>query len=130
MKENFKRMLLDTYAWVEFFLGTEKGEKVEKFLEKEECFSSIISIAETSEWCLKNRFRADFFIERIKRLSKVLKLNEDIVKFAGKINFENKKTIKNWGMIDSLIYATARIYGLKFLTGDKHFEDLMGVEML
>jgi len=62
--------------------------------------------------------------------SDVLDLDEEIAILAGKINFENKKKIKNWGMLDSFIYSTARLYGLKTLTGDKHFKDLEEVEML
>ena len=123
-------MLLDSYAWIEFFQGSEKGEKVGKILETTKCFTSIVSISEIVEWCLRNSRDPNERINRITRLSKILNLDETIVVLAGKINFKHKKFIKDWGMIDSLVYTTTRIYSLKVLTGDEHFKNLEGVEML
>ncbi|MAH47806.1 hypothetical protein CMI37_18435 [Candidatus Pacearchaeota archaeon] len=123
-------MLLDSYAWIEFFQGSERGEKVWNILNSIECCTSIVSISEIIEWCLRNNIDYKDRISRIKKMSKILSLDEQIVLLAGRINFYNKKKIKNWGMLDSLIYATARLYGLKVLTGDKHFFGLEDVEML
>ena len=126
-------MLFDSYAWVEFFQKSEEGVRVKEILEdlgSVGCFTSIVSLSEITEWCLKNNRDFDKRIEIIMKLSTILNLNEEIVKLAGKINFENKRKINNWGMLDSLIYATASIYGLKVLTGDEHFRDLDNVEML
>lgn len=122
-------MLLDIYAWIEYFLGSEKGKKVEEFL-REECSTSIVSLAEMSEWCFKNNKNFKERLEIIKRFSKILALNEIVVFAAGKINFEHKKIIRNWGMVDSLVYATAKFYDIKILTGDKHFQNLENVIML
>lgn len=127
--ENFK-MLLDSYSWIEFFLGSEKGKKVEQIIEENECFTSIVSIAEIIEWCYKNNKDCNYRINIIKQYSKILDLNEEIVLLAGKINFENKKKIANWGMLDSLIYASALLYDLIVLTGDRHFSGLKNAEML
>ena len=123
-------MLLDTYAWVEHFKGSEKGKQVDKLIIDEECYTSILSIAEIAEWCLKNNIDLTYCIDIAKKLSMIIDLDLNIVVLAAKLNFEYKKSIKNWGMLDSLIYATARIYGKKILTGDKHFENLEDVIIL
>ena len=112
-------MLIDSYSWIEFFHGTEKGEKVKEIIEEKECSTSIVSVSEITEWCLKNSIEPDSFMSIIKEYSNIMNLNDEIVIFAGKINFENKKKIPNWGMID-----------LKVLTGDKHFSGLKNAEML
>ena len=117
-------MLLDTYTWIEHFKGSEKGEIVDNIVLKEECYTSILSLAEVAEWCLKNKLDMNYYVNIIKKLSKILELTEEIILPGAIINFECKKSIKNWGIIDSLIYATARFYNLKILTGDKHFENL------
>lgn len=117
-------MLIDTYAWIEFFIGSKKGEKVREILEKGKIFTSIISLAEIAEWCLKNDKNTDYYTDIVKKYSIVLNLNEYISSFSGKVNFERKKKIEGWGMIDSLILATGLTYGLKILTGDKHFSDI------
>lgn len=123
-------ILLDSYAWIEFFSGSEKGMKVKRILELHECFTSIVSIAEITMWCLRNDLFPKKFIGTMHSYSKILQITEHISELAGKINFEHKKKIKNWGMLDSFIYASARIYGLKTLTGDPHFKNLEDVEML
>lgn len=41
-----------------------------------------------------------------------------------------KLKVKDFGMIDALILASARKRGLKILTGDKHFENFENVVML
>jgi len=123
-------MLLDSWAWIEFFKGSPEGKKVGRILEENECFTSIVSISEVVQWAIRNNKDPKDRIRRIKIFSQILNLNEKISESAGRINFENKKMIKNWGMLDALIYATARYYGLVTLTGDKHFRELEDVEML
>ncbi len=123
-------MILDSYAWIEFFQGTEKGKKVELVLKSTQSFTSIVTISEVINWSLRNNLDPNIFIGKIEGLSKVIPLNKEIVILAGKINFDNKKKIKNWGMLDSFIYSTALTYNLKVLTGDNHFKNLNNVEML
>ena len=125
-------MLFDTSAWVEFFQGTENSKRVENVLKSEENFTSIVTFAEIANWCLKNKIEDKIkgYIEGIKNGSKVLDVDEAIVISAGKINYERKKIVKNWGMIDSFILATAKVYNLKILIKDNHFKDLEDVRIL
>ncbi len=125
-------MLLDTSAWIEFFQGTEKGKKIEDILRNEENFTSIVTFPEIVNWCLKNNIQDKIktYIEGIKNGSTILELNEPIAIVAGKLNYERKKIVKNWGMIDSIILATAQIYNLNVLTKDSQFKDLSNVEIL
>ncbi len=125
-------VLLDTSAWIEFFQGTEKSRKVETALKSEEVFTSIITFAEIVNWCLKNNVQDKMkaYIQGIKNSSTILEVNEPITIIAGKLNYERKKTVKNWGMIDSIIVATAQIYSLRILTKDSQFNDLPNAEIL
>jgi predicted nucleic acid-binding protein len=125
-------MLLDTYAWIEFFRGTDSGKNVREILRTEICCTSIISIAEVVEWCLKNNLNARIgeYVKGVTRGSVVLDLDEQIAMAAGKINYERKKKIKGWGMVDSFILATGASYNLNILTGDSHFKDLPSAKML
>lgn len=124
-------MLLDTSAWVEFLLGTEKGVKVREILQEEELFASIVTMPELVQWCLRYNFMtiADA-VEAIKQNSQILAVTEEIGLHAGKLNYERKKAGKKWGMMDSIIVATAQVYGLKILTKDNGFRDLPDAQML
>jgi predicted nucleic acid-binding protein len=116
-------MLLDTYAWVEYFRGTEKGGEVKNLLAKEQCFSCAISLAELSQWVESENLGEKKVIETVKKLSIIINLDNDLLEAAGKLNYHMKKTAKNFGMIDAIILATAKAYGLKIVTGDRHFEN-------
>jgi len=121
---------MDTCSWIEFFAGTQKGKEIEKILNEKACYTSLISLAEISNLFLKTKQDLSIALERIKHLSVILNLDQEICILAGIINFHRKKLIKNWGMIDSLILATAIVNNLKILTNDEHFKDLSNVEMI
>ncbi|MCH7902816.1 PIN domain-containing protein [archaeon] len=59
-------MLLDTYAWVEFFNGTQKGEIVKGLLKKNVCFTSAISLAELSEWIERKKLNRKNILKNVK----------------------------------------------------------------
>ena len=125
-------MLLDTSAWIELFQETDKTLVVKNILENEKNFTSAISFAEIVNWCLRNKKedKITAYLEGVKNGSTILDLNEAIIISAGKLNYERKKIVKNWGMADSLILSTSLFYNLKILTKDNHFRDLENVEML
>ena len=124
-------MILDTSAWVEFIEGTERGQEVKAVLEREENFTSIVTISEITQWCLRNgRENVAATIDEVKRISQILPLTETISIGAGKLNYERKKAGKKWGIIDSIIVATAQVYGLKILTKDYAFRDLPDARVL
>lgn len=123
-------MLLDTYAWIEFFIQSGIGEKIKEILKKNQCYTSIVSLAEISQWCLKNEKDYITALTLVKSFSQIIDVGDDIAALAGKINFERKKTIKNWGIIDSFILATANMYHLRVVTGDHHFKNIKDVIFL
>ena len=124
-------MLLDTSAWVEFIEGTEKGREVRGIIEGRENFTSIATIAELAQWCLRSgREDVAATIKEIKRISQTLPLTKTISIEAGKLNYERKKAGKKWGMMDSIIVATAQTYGLKILTKDNAFRNLPDAQVL
>ena len=123
-------MLLDTSAWTEFFIGSEKGKRVKGVLHKYDCYTSIVTLAEVTNWALKEDRNTKILVEVIKHLSNIIKLDDDISVLAGKLNFDRKKLDKKWGMLDSFILASGMIYSLKILTKDNDFKDISDVEML
>ena len=123
-------MIIDSYAWIELFKATENGNKVAGYITNGDCYTLTTSIAEIVEWCLKANFDVNYIINKITILTAILDVDRKAAFFAGELNFQRKKTIKNWGMMDSVLLATALLNNLKILTGDKHFSDLPNVEMI
>jgi predicted nucleic acid-binding protein len=124
-------VLLDTYAWIEYLKDTDRGKAVKDILESNSAtYTSAISIAETSRWLHKNGLDVRKGIGNITSLSIVLPLSEDILVEGGIMHVELRKTQKDIGMIDALIYTTGQIYSMDVLTGDPHLKGLPGVQML
>jgi predicted nucleic acid-binding protein len=92
----------------------------------------VVTVAELVEWCLKNDLgaRIEEYAREIARSSVLLGLDEQIAMLVGKVNYDRKKMARGWGMIDSLILATAVSYNLNIITGDSHFRDLPNAKML
>ena len=116
-------MLLDTFAWIEFFNGTEKGAKVKQLLKENACFTSAICLAELSEWIERNGLDRKEKMNAVKKLSSIIGLDEQTLELAGLLKVKKRKTVKGFGMLDAIILATAKQYKLKIVTGDKHFKE-------
>lgn len=123
-------MLLDTSAWIEYFLATEKGDNVKEILKNEDAFTSVITTGELVNWRLKNNLPYEKYLKEIKLYSRMIELNEKIAILAGQLNFERKKLIKNWGMADSIVLSTSIIYDLRIITKDSHFKNLPNVLLI
>ena len=54
-------------------------------------------------------------------------MDHNLARLAGKLNFENKKEIKDFGMADAIILATAKLVNGKVVTGDAHFKNLNSI---
>ncbi|MGH9922497.1 MAG: type II toxin-antitoxin system VapC family toxin [Nitrososphaerales archaeon] len=128
------KYVIDSYAWLEYFMGTRSGEKAKSVIDRPEAerFTPTICIAEVYAKVLKNESedmaetRRDF----IRRMSAIVPLSEIIAVQAAKIDVPQKRAIEGWGLADSIVLATAKSKGCKVLTGDKHFEGLEDVELI
>jgi predicted nucleic acid-binding protein len=122
-------VLIDSWAWVEFFAGTEIGEKVKAYVmdaDQEIVISSInlaeiyrLALARFDEQTAEKRRRA--MISRCY----LVPVDEEIAVRGAKLRHE-----REWGLGDALIYATAVREGAKVLTGDPHFKGLKDVIFL
>lgn len=124
--------LLDTWAWIEYFNGSEKGKKIKSILDEHYVAISAISLAELSKWFFQNKKSISFktILYQIKKHSIILPLDESILIESGKNYISLRKTQKNIGMIDSIIYTTADLYGYSIITGDQDFKGLPNVEII
>ncbi len=124
-------MLLDSFAWFEYFMGTERGGKVKKLVDdNKQLYTSPIVIAEVYSKSLrtdgKAEERKDFIIKRCAMVA----LNENIAVEAAKIHAGNKIKSPDFGLADALILASARNKKIKVVTGDPHFKDFDDAVML
>lgn len=122
------RYIIDSYAWLEYFMGSFAGEKVKEIMDStaDEKLTPTICIAEIYAKVLRTEGRGKAELRRdfIKLRSAIVSLTEEIAVEAAKIDVEMKKEVAGWGLADSIVLGTARKKKAKVLTGDEHFLNL------
>ncbi|MDA4123688.1 MAG: PIN domain-containing protein [Thaumarchaeota archaeon] len=127
---------MDSYAWIEYFAGSAKGKSATKYVESSGPATPTVVIAELSRKLLGETLAGrETVAGRLERLrfvrssTVVLDLTDEVAVVAGEIDVERKEKVRDWGLADSIVLATARESGAKVVTGDKHFNDL-GAEIV
>lgn len=122
------RVVVDSYAWVEYFLGSEKGGKAKRIIEKEgnELFTPDVCMAEIKFWALQaNKDFAE--IQRIIRAnSAVMETFSNDWLEAAEVKFEKRKKFKGFGLVDALLIVKQGQLDAAILTGDEHFRGHKG----
>lgn len=129
------KIVIDTYAWIEVFLGTEKGRKAVGIIrDADEVYTPSIVLAEISKKYAQSGYSDKEIEERIRaitRQTRIVKIDERLALLIAKAyrelirNYEAKGSRGNKpGVADAIILASAWKVGGKILTGDAHFKDM------
>ena len=114
-------VLIDSWAWIEYFKGSKAGGKVRKYIEgKEKAIISAINIAEVYRWILRF-YDEKIAKEKINVMEErcfIIPVDGEIAIMAAKIRHKEKL-----GLGDAIIYATAKKEDATLLTGDNDFKD-------
>jgi predicted nucleic acid-binding protein len=119
---------MDSYAWLEYFMGTEAGARVKAIVDSEadEKLTPSICLAEIYAKILRTEDEQKAELRRafIKSRSALIPLTEELAVEAAKTNVAMKKKVRSWGLADSIVLSTARNRNGKVATGDPHFRGL------
>jgi predicted nucleic acid-binding protein len=113
--------IVDSSCWLEYFAGSEVGEKVSSVIQKiEDLIVPSITIYEVFKKLINelDEDRALFAVAHMKQGS-VIDLDSDLAIYAAQIGKECKLA-----MADSIIYAIAKKNKAVLWTQDKHFKSL------
>ncbi len=115
---------------MELFLGTPKGSVVTDLLEKERCATSILTIAELSDKCEREKQVFEPYLEFIQRKAALIPITIEIAQQAGRLKNELRQHSKNISLADSIHFQTAKSMGAAFVTGDPDFKEVKGILFL
>ncbi len=122
------KVLIDTYAWVEYFRGTEEGGIARRYIESDrEVMTPTIALAELSDKYRRSGKTQVWESERrhmVEVLSAIVPLSPDSSDQAGAVKTEMRNVQPDFPLADGMILAIARERGAKVLTGDRHIRDL------
>ncbi len=122
MELEVKALVIDSWAWIEYFKGSVSGGKAKEYIESgREVLVSAINISEIYRfllrWC-KTSDEIEKYISFVLKAAFVISLDTNIAIKAAKI-----KHGKKFGLADAIVLATAREHGGVVVSGDDDFEN-------
>ena len=124
--ENIRTLFFDTYALFEIIEGNQSYR--EQYTIGVAIVTTRLNLMEL-HYGLLAKYRkeeADRYYDRL--LEFTVEITDNIIKSASEFRLSLKK--RDLSYIDCIGYILARSRGIKFLTGDRQFEDLEGVEFV
>ena len=118
------KLVIDSYAWIEYLEGTALGLKVKEFMEDNELYTISLTISEVVSRIKRKQMNADMAYSAIISNSSIVQIDSQLAKDAGLFHAEIRSKIKDFGLVDSLILCLAKKINAKVLTGDEHFRGM------
>jgi predicted nucleic acid-binding protein len=116
-------MLLDTSTFVALFTSKRAADRIEKEIGGSELYVSQVQLAELADWATKSGVPAAERVEAVEQMASVIPLTKEICLTAAMVKFaRRKKGVSNFGIIDGIVLATARLLGQGVITFDADFE--------
>ncbi len=124
-------LVVDSWAWLELFSGSDRGKRVEKEIEKaEKVFTSAISLAEVVSVATRRKRPTEEKIAVIRSQSVVLVPSSDDAVEAGLLHAEAKAEAPGFSLADAFVLQAARKLGARVLTGDPDFRGIKDAELI
>ncbi|MDV3293222.1 MAG: type II toxin-antitoxin system VapC family toxin [Nitrososphaerales archaeon] len=121
-------VLIDSWAWVEYWKGGARAKAAAAYIEgEEEAVASTINLSEVYFWILKY-YGEGTAMGKVSTMEKRCHL----IPVEKRIALEAAKVRRKHGLAlaDSLVYATAKEVGARVVTGDPDLRDLEGTIFL
>ncbi|QIW24417.1 type II toxin-antitoxin system VapC family toxin [Sulfolobus sp. S-194] len=130
---------MDSYAWIEFFIGSKKGEKVLEILSSaDEVITPALVLAELARKYIREGVDENTLKDRLKFVEEnsiIICIDRELSIQGAKAYVElldkAKREGKNKpGITDSILLALSRKYNAKVITGDEIGEGMKEVIFL
>jgi predicted nucleic acid-binding protein len=125
------KLVLDSWAWVEYFDGSTRGRKVGDRISADiELWTSVVSLTELVSKYRRRRIPEGKAIEAIHSLSRLGIPSGDDAIDAGKLHADVRLKSPNFSLADAYVLQLARKLDAKVLTGDPDFKGIKDAEIL
>jgi predicted nucleic acid-binding protein len=127
------KIVIDSYAWIELFLGSSKGSKVKEIIENaDEVYTPDTVLAEIARKYVREGAQETIVNDRLEQItaaSTVTYLDTKTALESAKCYLElleeaKKRKLNVPSLFDAVVLATGRVFKAKILTGDEHFRSL------
>ena len=127
------KIVIDSYAWIEHFIGDKKGLKVKEIMEDaDEVYTPGTVLAEVARKYIREGIEekaVDARLEQISEVSFVTRIDAKLAKEAAKCYMELAANARRFrrgtpSLFDAIVLATGRLTKSKIVSGDEHFRNL------
>jgi predicted nucleic acid-binding protein len=120
------KYVIDAWAWIEYLIGSKFGAKTNAILgdEVNEVYTCVITLAEVISKVSREGRDVKAACALLSGNSQLVNADEELSVEAGILHCEMRKTMKDFGLADAYVLATARKLKAKILTGDPHFKNV------
>ena len=121
--------LVDSWAWVEYFIGSKTGLILKKLLDnKNHKFITIeCSVSELKSYCLRTNKNFNQMYGALKRNSIILPVLINHWLKAAEIKHEIRRKIQDFGLIDAILITKQKELKCMIVSGDSHFKSLKNI---
>ncbi|HLC85251.1 MAG TPA: PIN domain-containing protein [Candidatus Nanoarchaeia archaeon] len=125
-------IFIDSSAWIEYFMGSEKGRKVREHIHKEgiKIFTTGIVVAEVCTKFLKDGLSAAEAMVAIRSLARTINFDAQLGFQTAVAYVAERKKKPKLGLIDAHIIAVAAHLDSKVLTCDYDFSGISNVILI
>ncbi len=125
----------DTYAWVEYFRGSDRGAIVKQLLDTQEGYTPSIVLAEIARKYRREGFYTDDILKRLLFIAgktEIVPIDIEVSLKASKVYLEllklsKKQKARTPSLADAIVYSIAMLKQDKLVTGDKLFRNIENV---
>jgi predicted nucleic acid-binding protein len=124
------KIVLDSYAWIELFIGSAKGRRVKEIFESaDEVYTPDTALAEIARKYIREGIEDKIInvrLEQIVGASNIAYLDAKLALESAKCYMEladnaRKNKLNAPSLFDAIVLATGRSLEAKIVTGDEHF---------
>ncbi len=118
-------LVVDSWAWLELFSGSEKGRAADQEIAKSRgAFTCAVTLAEVVSVAARRKRPSDKMVSAITNLSRVVSPSPADAVEAGLIHSEARRHAPNFSLSDAFVLQAARKLGGKVLTADPDFRGI------
>ena len=127
------RIVVDSYAWIELFIGGASSKRVQEYIEMaREVYAPDSVLAEVARKYLREGFNKSVISKRLKTISessRIVTVTPEIALGSAECYMEllrkaKNEKLKDPSLFDAIVLAVTKHLKAKVLTGDEHFKNL------
>ncbi|MEK6960726.1 MAG: PIN domain-containing protein [Nanoarchaeota archaeon] len=124
--------IVDTYAWVEYLIGSKKGSILKKLREDDSNGFLTVEccLAELKSWCHRDGQDFERVYDIVRSNSIIIRVAEADWILAADEKIRRRDRHPDFGLIDAVILVKQKERGCKVVSGDRHFKGLKDVVFL